>query len=211
MDYDYRNKTSASQNPTYRSSNQPMHGSSSLYPTVGQTAIPSYPRSSSSSHHQTAAAPSSSTGLGIRVAIKPEYRITPPPQLLSQAGDIPRNTFEFDFQLEKRIMAEVERDAQNWSKAVSDLFPTKTPEPTSSAVGSGTDPIVGKYIASGLRREAVPLAVANYGDNPTKVKDFVNGYNLLREMGFSSNSVAEALVLYDNDTDKAIGHFLSGS
>lgn len=35
--------------------------------------------------------------------------------------------------------------------------------------GSVADPIVSKYIASGLSREAVPLAVANYGDNPTKV------------------------------------------
>jgi hypothetical protein len=29
--------------------------------------------------------------------------------------------------------------------------------------------VVSKYISSGLSREAVPLAVANYGDNPTKV------------------------------------------
>lgn len=35
--------------------------------------------------------------------------------------------------------------------------------------GSNADPVVSKYIASGLNREAVPLAVANYGDNPTKV------------------------------------------
>lgn len=35
--------------------------------------------------------------------------------------------------------------------------------------GPFADPIVSKYIAAGLSREAVPLAVANYGDNPTKV------------------------------------------
>lgn len=35
--------------------------------------------------------------------------------------------------------------------------------------GPPADPIVSKYISAGLSREAVPLAVANYGDNPTKV------------------------------------------
>lgn len=44
-----------------------------------------------------------------------------------------------------------------------------------------------------------------------QVQEFVNGYTLLREMGFSSNSVAEALLMYDNDTDKALAHFLSSS
>jgi len=34
---------------------------------------------------------------------------------------------------------------------------------------SVSDPIVSKYIAMGLSREAVPIAVANYGDNPAKV------------------------------------------
>lgn len=33
----------------------------------------------------------------------------------------------------------------------------------------GVDPVVMKYAASGLNREAVNIAVANYGDNPTKV------------------------------------------
>lgn len=35
--------------------------------------------------------------------------------------------------------------------------------------GSTVDPVVSKYIRSGLKPEAVPFAVANYGDNPTKV------------------------------------------
>lgn len=43
-----------------------------------------------------------------------------------------------------------------------------------------------------------------------QVRDFVNGYNLLvREMGFPSKNVAEALVMYENDTDKALAHFLN--
>lgn len=44
-----------------------------------------------------------------------------------------------------------------------------------------------------------------------QVKEFANGYTLLREMGFSSNSVVEALLMYDNDTDKAVAHFLNSS
>ena len=35
--------------------------------------------------------------------------------------------------------------------------------------GANSDPVVSKYIASGLSREVVTVAVANYGDNPTKV------------------------------------------
>lgn len=38
-----------------------------------------------------------------------------------------------------------------------------------SLQGSVADPTVSKYIASGLSREAVTLAVGHYGDNPTKV------------------------------------------
>jgi len=44
-----------------------------------------------------------------------------------------------------------------------------------------------------------------------QVQDFVNGFTLLREMGFSSNSVAEALLMYDNDADKALAYFLGSS
>lgn len=35
--------------------------------------------------------------------------------------------------------------------------------------GHTADPIVNKYIAAGLSREAVPVAVSHFGDNPTKV------------------------------------------
>lgn len=86
-------------------------------------------------------------------------------------------------------------------------------EPTQSTPSSGanSDSVLNKYIASGLSQEAVIIAVANYGDSPTKVREFVNGYNLLREMGFSANNVADALLVYDNDTDKALAHFLNSS
>ncbi|CAH2049280.1 unnamed protein product [Thlaspi arvense] len=49
-------------------------------------------------------------------------------------------------------------------------------------------------------------------DSPSpSVKEFVNGYHVLQEMGFSANNVAEALLMYDNDADKALAHFLGGS
>ena len=44
-----------------------------------------------------------------------------------------------------------------------------------------------------------------------QVPEFANGYNLLREMGFPSKSVAEALIMHENDTDKALAHLLNGS
>ncbi|XP_068315128.1 uncharacterized protein [Pyrus communis] len=219
MDYDYR--TRSGQMPNYRPatssapSSHPMYGppsSSSMYPRVGQqshtAAPPPYGGNSGrpQPHHQTANPPSSSSsGLGIRVTLKPEYRITPP------FGDIPRSNFQFDFDLERKVLAELEKETPNWAKlGLENIPPPRAVEPPPSS-GSGTDPVVSKYIASGLSREAVPLAVANYGDNPTKVREFVNAFTLLREMGFPPNAVAEALMMYDNDTDKALAHFLNSS
>ncbi|KAL6956691.1 hypothetical protein U1Q18_031650 [Sarracenia purpurea var. burkii] len=219
MDYDFRNRANPpydSQIPIYRptsssSSSHPMYGQP-LYPRVGPTGHslnPTVGRASSFQHPSPSSPSSSSSGLGIRVAIKPEYRITPPPQLSPQIGEIPRSTFHFDFELERKILAEAEKESQNWNRLGLEL-PSKNAGAASS-LGTVTDPVVSKYITSGLSREAVPLAVANYGDSPTKVRDFVNGYTLLREMGFSSNNVAEALVMYDNDSDKALAHFLNSS
>ncbi|CAN6569553.1 unnamed protein product [Malus baccata var. baccata] len=228
MEYDYRTRTG--QMPTHRPatssapSSHPMYrppsSSSSMYPRVGQqshtAAPPPYGGNAGhpqhQPHHQTTNPPSSSSsGLGIRVTIKPEYRITPPPPLSLHVGDIPRSNFQFNFDLEKKVLAELEKETPNWAKlGLENIPPPRALEPPPSA-GSGADPVVSKYIASGLSREAVLLAVANYGDNPTKVREFVNAFTLLREMGFSPNAVAEALMMYDNDTDKALAHFLNGS
>ncbi|XP_021764945.1 uncharacterized protein LOC110729520 [Chenopodium quinoa] len=221
MEYDYnssRNRAGVSPYdphiPMYQkmssSSSQSPHVSS-LYPKIGQPGQPVIPPPARAPpYHQSSAPPPSSSGTGIRVQIKPEYRITPPPQLLPQMGDIPRSAFHFDFDLEKKILAEAEKENQNWSRLASENFPSRTPQSMPSST-TAADPVVSKYIASGLNREAVPLAVAAFGDNPTKVRDFVNGYTLLREMGFASNSVAEALLMHDNDTDKAVAYFLNSS
>ncbi|XP_043722970.1 uncharacterized protein LOC122670074 [Telopea speciosissima] len=225
MDSDYKNRgvsaydshvqmyrtTSTSSSNTSTSTSHPQYGSSPLYPRLGQSGhnvIP--PTARGSSFHQSSAPSSSSSGFGIRVQIKPEFRITAPPQL-SQVRDVPRSTFQFDFDLEKRVLAEAEKENPNWSRLVMEHISSKPVESSPSLGSSAIDPVVSKYIASGLSREAVPIAVANYGDNQTKVREFVNAYNLLREMGFSSNSVAEALAMYDNDTDKALAYFLNSS
>ncbi|KAJ6418741.1 hypothetical protein OIU84_002006 [Salix udensis] len=230
MEYDFRNRTSSphdTQSSMYRSSmpptrappqpttapppSHPMYGPS-LYPRVSQpshTVIPPVPRHHSFSQPSSSSSPSS--GSGIRVMIKPEYRITPPPQLTLQRGEIPRSSFQFGFELERQITAEAEKGSVNWSRLLDlENLPSKPLESTPST-GPIADPVVRKYIASGLNRDVVPLAVANYGDNPTKVQEFVTGYTLLREMGFSSNSVAEALLRYENDTDKALAHLLNSS
>lgn len=221
MDYDFRNRKNPppydSQIPMHRpvtgpSPTHPTYGNPSLYPKVaqhpGSHPMNPLPGRNPSFHHPTSSPPSAAPGIGIRVALKPEYRISTPPQLSPQIGDIPRSNFLFDFEFERKILAEAEKESQNWSRLGLENLPSKTPETTSSP-GSTPDPVISKYTASGLSREAVHVAVANYGDNPSKVREFANSYTLLREMGFSSNNVAEALLMYDNDTDKALAHFLN--
>ncbi|EOA13955.1 hypothetical protein CARUB_v10027076mg [Capsella rubella] len=223
MDYDYRNKSGPSYpRPMYEpssasspspASNHPMYAPSG-YPKIGQQTghgqqfFPPPERNSSFQHNTPPPFPSSSSssGLGIKVNLKPEYRITPPPQLLPRVGDIHRSSFQFDFGLERKVLAEAEKDTPDWSKFGTENPPAKFPEPSSSSMG--VDPVM-KY--AGLNREAVNIAVANYGDNPTKVQEFANGFTAIREMGFPPNSVAEALFMFENDTEKALAHLLHGS
>ncbi|KAI6672421.1 hypothetical protein NL676_000327 [Syzygium grande] len=214
MDYDFRN---SAQYPLHRTASStpssapppPMMYGHSGYPKVAAPPRASAARASPYPHAACPPPPSSSAGFGVRVAIKPEYRISPPPHLSPQVGEISRSNFQFDFDFERKILAEAEKESQNWSRLATENLPSRTTEPTQS--GRGGDPVVSKYVASGLSPEAVSLAVANYGDTPVKVREFVNGYTLLREMGFSSSSVVEALVTYDNNTEKALTHFLNGS
>ncbi|KAJ9539608.1 hypothetical protein OSB04_026114 [Centaurea solstitialis] len=223
MDYDFRNRLNPPynsqssiynrQNPPSSSSptSHPMYGPASLYPKVGQSgghAVAPPP-----ARHNTSASSCKSYAIlmnGIRVTLKPEFRITPPPQMSPHIGEVPRSTFQFDFELERKILAEAEKENPNWSKLGLENHPHKTAKPISRANSSNVDPVVGKYIATGLNREAVPIAVAKYGDNPTKVREFVNGYGVLREMGFEPNSIAEALFSHDNDKEAAV-HYLSSS
>nr|GMC68435.1 Ubiquitin-associated protein like [Ipomoea batatas] len=167
------------------------HRPSALYPRISQFS----------------ANPIAAVGIGIRVALKPEYRMTPLPHLSPQLEDVPRSVFNFEFDVERKILAEAEKDNPNCSELTLGNIPQERTDQTDP--GSSEDPIVNTYIASGLNREAVPLAVANYGDDPTKVKEFVEQYSRVKDMGFSSNDVAESLLLFHNDIDQALQHLLS--
>jgi len=185
----------------------PGPGPSSYYPTVGQPVGPPVNRPPP----PVPVSSSSSSGTGIRVAIKPEYRITPPPQLSPQIGEIRRSTFQFDFDFERKILAEAEKDNQNWSRIASENAsrPKSGETSSTSSLGSVDDQVINKYVATGFNREAVSIAVATFGDNQNKVREFVTSYNQLREMGFPSHTVSGVLAMYDNDRDKALAHLLS--
>ncbi|CAN4087641.1 unnamed protein product [Withania somnifera] len=196
MEYDFRNRTGPSydtQVPMYgrpattAPQPHPMYGQSQgLYPRPGQNPGPRNPP-----FYQTSSSSSSTS-------------------IVNTSGRRhSRSTFNFDFDLEKKILAEAEKETQNWSRLGLENLPSRMPEQTNT--GYTGDPLMKKYATSGFNREAVALAVANYGDNPIKVKEFVEGYTLLKEMGFSSNSVADALLMNDNDKDKAAAHLLGNS
>ncbi|KAL9273368.1 hypothetical protein AKJ16_DCAP21400 [Drosera capensis] len=215
MEYDYHRSRPApppydSRNPNHRNSPPSTAAPhiSSFYPRIGQSS--GQPVARAPPYHTNAPAASPAPGTGIRVAIKPEYRITPPPQLSPQMVEIPRSNFQFDFDLERKALTELEKEHPNWSRLGLENLPSRSSDSKTSSIPTA-DPVVMKYIASGLNREAVPAAVANYGDNPAKVREFVNGYNLLREMGFSANNVVEGLLMFDNDTDKVLANFLNNS
>lgn len=51
-----------------------------------------------------------------------------------QVGDIPRSTFQFDFEFERKILAEAEKETQNWSRLGLENYSSKATESTSSGV-----------------------------------------------------------------------------
>lgn len=55
------------------------------------------------------------------------------PHLLPHGGDIPRSNFQFDFGLEKKVLAEAGKDNPNWSKFGVDNLPTKASDTSSSS------------------------------------------------------------------------------
>nr|BAX24940.1 proline-rich cell wall protein-like [Oryza punctata] len=142
----------------------------------------------------TAARRREALSLGIQVAIKPEYRITPPdvwykfplclvktgnsigPQLPPQLTEVPRSTFNFDFEYERKILAEAEKENPNWSKFVIESQPPPPPQP--------------------------PRGPKLTTPTTSVVKEFVKSYNALHEMGFTSSNVPELLAIHDNDPDK---------
>uniref|UniRef100_A0A0D3B3Q0 Uncharacterized protein n=2 Tax=Brassica oleracea var. oleracea TaxID=109376 RepID=A0A0D3B3Q0_BRAOL len=86
-----------------------MYNGPPEYPKIGdQPFFPPPERTPSFQHNSSPS--SSSSGLGIKVTLKPEHRITPPPPLLPRVGDITRSSFQFDFCLERKVLAEAEKD-----------------------------------------------------------------------------------------------------
>lgn len=51
------------------------------------------------------------------------------PQLPPQLTEIPRSTFNFDFEYERKILAEAEKENPNWSKFVIESQPPPPPQP----------------------------------------------------------------------------------
>jgi hypothetical protein len=149
------------------------------------------------------------SGTGIKVAIKPIYRIASPAQLLVQNREVPRSLFQFDCDLERRILAEAELQGHHHVRA--------SPPPQSSQANGGPspnlteqgeDPIVRKYLLMGHSKEAVIAALKTYGDLQNKVVQFCPSYTRIREMGFAPDAVAGALAMHDNDEDRAISYLV---
>nr|XP_018679993.1 PREDICTED: uncharacterized protein LOC108952522 [Musa acuminata subsp. malaccensis] len=89
-----------------------------------------------------------------------------------------------DFRYRPPVMHRSDAAAQP-DREVSNLHPS-SPAPPLSSSGISRRSSIDSHVASGLGPEAVSLAVLNYGDNPVKARDFVKGYSIRHEMGFSS-------------------------
>jgi len=58
------------------------------------------------------------------------------PHLSSHAGDNSRSNFQFDFELERKILAEADKDNPNWSKFGSENIPTRVSDSSTAKVCS---------------------------------------------------------------------------
>ncbi|KAJ7569315.1 hypothetical protein O6H91_01G072400 [Diphasiastrum complanatum] len=210
MDYDFRKGTQLRPQSGYdlqrsmyvqRTDRQGGPNSPSFYPRVAQPVGPPM-------HRPPPPVPGPASGTGIKVAIKPEYQVAPPVQLSPLKGEVPRSLFQFDFDLERRIIAEAERERHGWTRGSFDNSRPSDGGDSSVTSGIVEDPVVHKYVSKGLNKEAVVMALATYGDVQNKVVEFCPAYNLLREMGFPSDAVAGALAMYDNDKERALAHFV---
>ncbi|GJY90917.1 ubiquitin-associated/translation elongation factor EF1B protein [Tanacetum coccineum] len=229
-------RPSPMQQQQQQSHHNPMYGpASSLYPKIGggggggggggsHPVNPPPPRHNTSS---SSGGGGGGGGMGIRVTLKPDFRITPPVRSITRhlnytqlplcAGCLVNLSEDTDIStevvpalLQSALLCFRSGSAcQRHSGAIDTSTPLSWRKLQKKLVkNSSVDPVVGKYMAAGLNREAVPIAVAKYGDDPTKVREFVNGYTVLREMGFEPNSVAEALFTHNNDKEAA-AHYLS--
>ncbi|CAM6042699.1 unnamed protein product [Sphagnum compactum] len=215
MEYDYRKgggqSRSQSSSSGYDAARynrlQSNNSSSSLYPRIAQPVGPSVNRPPPPPTIATSS--SSSSGTGIKVTIKPIYRVAPPVQLLPQGGEVPRSLFQFDFDLERCILAEAESPGQQPSYSRIRADHSRLANGASASLAEVDDPAGGKYIAMGLNKEAVVMAIRTLGDVQNKVLDFCPSYDRLREMGFQPDAVAAALVKSDIDFEQSLAHLVS--
>lgn len=56
------------------------------------------------------------------------------PTFSFQVGDIPRSSFQFDFDFERKVLAELEKETQNWAKLGLENPPQRPVESPSSSV-----------------------------------------------------------------------------
>jgi len=74
------------------------------------------------------------------------------PHLLPHVGDIPRSNFQFDFGLERKILAEAEKENPNWTKFGVENLPTKASDasPSSKVIFHNLEQEVLIYSSLGL-------------------------------------------------------------
>ncbi|KAK4273922.1 hypothetical protein QN277_017224 [Acacia crassicarpa] len=127
--------------PMYRPAASPSPAPKRMPGPPGHSDVPPAGRSSPL-HHTAPYSPS--LGLGIKVAVKPEYKITSPAHLSLHAGDLQWSNFQFDFTLERKILAEAKKESPNWSSFVVENLLNKGAE-SSSPVTPGSNPVVSNY------------------------------------------------------------------
>ena len=164
---------------------------------------------------------------GIRLAIPPEFSLTPPRGVPS-VGEEPTATedavFEsrFDVRRERDVLREEcggegtdagasGRDADGRADGqASGGCSTRSNDPTSldatvRRIAREPDPPeIDKYTRTGYPRDAVLYAVATWGDDESKVVDFCEGFRRGAEMGLDGPTLAGALAACDNDVERAV-------
>ena len=166
-------------------------------------------------------------GAGIRLAVPPEFSLTPPRGVPS-VGEEPTATedaaFEsrFDVRRERDVLREEcggegtdagasGRDAGGRADGHDGVGgPSGSNDPTSldatvRRIAREPDSAeIDKYTRAGYPRDAVVHAVAMWGDDESKVVDFCEGFRRGTEMGLDGPTLAGALAACDNDVERAV-------
>jgi len=206
MEYDYGRSGQGydSGRPVYgrtSSSSSPPASNFAHYPRIGAAGAPS-PMGRTPPPPHLGTSPSFSSGATIRVAIKPMYQVAPPPQLRMQSREVPRSLFQFDFDVERRILAEAEAQGNPHLRASSKSQSQANGDANLAEVVE--DATVAKYLAMGHSKEAVQYALQTFGDDQTKILDFCPAFYKIRDMGFQPDRVARALAQHNNDEEQAV-------